>query len=620
MSFLSLKEMSVTNDPLFLSSPSVIVSTSEHKRCTHIGHTLSLVSSCVYFWYTGTSPARLSSGKNLCNKTCDSENRSMDGEREGDGRIKRESLANHYGNQLTTTSRRMEGHQFCSTDRLLDSTPSSPSISAGHHHQGHLQHQQRHQRLLQSSNPRAPTVTSVASSILFPSSATIVMAATDAHNANSAKYLMRTLSAAQEAEFLDHQLQQEKNDFVHRSEVKGNTSSLYGGSLQRNHSILRTMDRESSRIPGSSSLISSLISSFTNSRHHLKDRKHPVKHLNQTVMSNGLGDISDDPSLSLELMERRVGEGNRVVTFDLPAASPNSQASNSFMLYANHHMPLNPVMAGSKARRYSLSGDSSMPASSSTSCLISDSSFPAIETDFQKRNPSLIASSPSHHQLAMDRTGLPIGSHSRNFYATLRPSSSSSSSERKGTIASNPLIDHYFHQVDGLSFKRSPAPTTTVPRYNVPSDQNWIQHMKQKQVIRNASLTNANCVSTCFPLNSTSHSNTGVLHSNEKTVQSMDSCERKNTSNPNDPNALWTHKPFEARDYERSGRELQQQDPHALRPSHIASSSGLLSDAKQSKQLSNHQQQQQQQQQEQNRIKYSPDEGLGDERSEFEVV
>lgn len=52
LSLLPLKEMSVTNDRLFLSSPSVFVSTHEHKRLhTHRTHSFSRFSVSVYFWY-----------------------------------------------------------------------------------------------------------------------------------------------------------------------------------------------------------------------------------------------------------------------------------------------------------------------------------------------------------------------------------------------------------------------------------------------------------------------------------------------------------------------------------------------------------------------------------------
>lgn len=324
--------------------------------------------------------------------------------------------ANHYVNQ----HQQRDGHQFRSTDRLLDSNPASPSIYGSGHHQWHLQQdvplQHQHRQSL-PSNPRPRESIDTATTQTSP-----------------AKYILRTLSSTP-PEFFDHQHKQQHHEHQRRDLDGGNfgnrcaeTSAsaaavvFNSGSLQRN--------RRSSASP---SLISSLISSFTTSHHHLnRDRNHDHPNLNHEKASSGSCEY-DDPVLSggirhhgLEMMERRGGPGNRVVTFDLPQSSSSlSSSSKSSLPYLDSRLHQGPgsgnPLPQPVLRRYSLSGGSLMPISSSTSCLISQSSLPSMD---------VIGSSASHHLL--DRDHMTTAAAAGN-YATLRPGG------RKVTLTASPF-------------------------------------------------------------------------------------------------------------------------------------------------------------------------------------
>lgn len=514
-------------------------------------------------------------------------------------------VANHYVNQ----HQQRDGHQFRSTDRLLDSNPASPSIYGSGHHQWHLQQdvplQHQHRQSL-PSNPRPR--------------GSIVTATTQT---SPAKYILRTLSSTP-PEFFDHhhkQHQHQRRDldgsnFGNRcaeTSASGAAVVFNSGSLQRN--------RRSSASP---SLISSLISSFTTSHHHLnRDRNHDHTNLNHEQASSGSCEY-DDPALSggirhhgLEMMERRGVSGNRVVTFDLPQSS-SSKSSLPYLDPRLHQEPGSgnplppPVL-----RRYSLSGGSLMPISSSTSCLISQSSLPSVD---------VIGSSPSHHLL--DRDHMTTAATAGN-YATLRPGG------RKVTVTASPFHDNDPHHeripyhVDqerafaggdsSLCPVRGSISKVLADQHFVPRSGSFVQENRppvmmhqQRKLITNSDPHNQ------------------ILLSNKTMMMTMSSYPGRCNLFPGNPASEGlpfygsSRKEPECAQYMRANGLLVHPD---VSPSSSASAaafgtsipagSSSSSDASTVMLHATHSDTAVASRQHQSRIKYSPDEGLGDERCEF---
>ena len=508
---------------------------------------------------------------------------------EGDG-LKRGTVANHYVNQ----HQQRQSHQFRSTDRLLDSSPASPSIHAGHH-QCHLQHQQQdllqqeQERFLPSSNPRPR--------------GSIVTATAAATGLSPAKYVLRTLSSTP-PEFFDHH---------HHSNFPGygseETAVLNTGSLQRNR-LMNPSDRVR-RSSASPSLISSLISSFTSSHHHLRDRnQQPLNHWSAELF---------DPTSSLEMMERRGGGGgSRVVTFDLPPPSSGSQSSSksSLLCLDRHHQP------NASLRRYSLTGGSLLPASSSTSCLIFDSSIPAASVESNLQNhAAVIGSSLSHHHLA--RADQRVGMQQQaGSYATLRLCG------RKATASPFLHNDHHqqrnLYQVDhDRAFTRDGHCQMNGSSGKVLLDQHFVQRSgsfiddkRQRKLITNSETANPILLSNSI-MSSSSRCNVPSWQTSP--IYGSSSKAPECTHNPA-ANGLLMHAGagFDARDHlpEKRGQTHAFTSPAAS----SSSSSGGVQDTTHNNRSGSACHPRHQMQQQPNRIKYSPDEGLGDERSEFEVA
>lgn len=434
--------------------------------------------------------------------------------------MKRQCVPNHYVNQ----HQERESHRFRSTDRLLESSPSSPSIYAGHH-QCHLQQQQQ-------SSPRSAILTS------NPRPRGCIVTATAATTGVSpARYVLRTLSATP-PEFPEHQRSYRETAAV-----------LHTGSLQRNHGVIS--ERSAHR---RSSLISSLISSFTNPHQHLRQLNLPDQAASWTLEQ----DFADP---SLEMIERRTAGGNRVVTFDLPPTSPAGKSSS--LLSSSLH-PANPAAV----RRYSLSP--LMPTSSSTSCLIVDSpEHTNLQTNLQKQS-AVIGSSPSHYQTTA-------------AYATLR------SGPGKAALTSNPLLDYDPHQrnlcqsaAGGVVAATSSMLLSNEQRICLPDRLTRGQlYIDQSAPAQRSAVQEKRALSKNQITNSTANP---LLFADSEAVHRVPSCGQQRHS------SLFTSEPASS-----------------------SSSSRMLQNA-------DHQGQQDQQQEEKMGIKYSPDEGLGDERSEFEVA
>lgn len=525
--------------------------------------------------------------------------------------MRRGTVANHYVNQ----HQQRESHQFSSTDRLLDSSPASPSIYTGHH-QCHLQHQQQdvrqQQRFMPSSSPRPR--------------GSIVTATSAATGSSPAKYVLRTLSSTP-PEFFDHHHQQHSNSGFGNEEP---AAFLNTGSLQRNRLMSSTSDR-SRRSSASPSLISSLISSFTNSHHHLRgDPSQPVNH-----GGNWSREFVDPgpSSASLEMMERRGGAGgNRVVTFDLPPPPSSSttigsggcgsqSASKSSLLFWDRHQDPHASL-----RRYSLSGVSLMPVSSSTSCLISDSSIPAASVESNLQNhAAVIGSSSSHHHLARDHRAAAAAAAN---YATLRLAG------RKATVTAfdnDPRQRNPYHFDHGRAFAEHDFPHLNRSNGKLLLDQHFVQRSgsfvleeKRQVMMQGKQITNLD------PANPILLSDSGRMmnpsprclvlpsrSSDASTIYGSSSKAPECSLNDSSANGLVMHAGLHDVDHEHEERHGQQKRAYTSPPACSSSSSGVVLDSTHNNGCHplRHQLQQQP-----NRIKYSPDEGLGDERSEFEVA